>query len=194
MKYIVILGDGMADRPIDELGGKTPLQAAEIPTIDMLASKGEIGLAATIPPGMKPGSDTANLAVLGYDPQVFYSGRSPLEALSIGAPMEANDVAMRVNIVTISDEEGIPFEERKILDHSAGEIPTKEAKELLEACMEELQNDEFKFYVGTSYRHCCIWANGQVLDFEQPHDHLSEKIGPVMPADERFARMTKRSF
>lgn len=125
MKYIIVLGDGMADEPLEALGGKTPLMCAKTPVMDMLAEKSDIGLAYTIPEGMKPGSDVANLAVLGYYPAEYYSGRSPLEALSIGVDLKPTDIAMRTNLVTISDEPDIPFEERTILDHSSGEISVK---------------------------------------------------------------------
>ena len=155
MKYIVVLGDGMADEPIDELDGKTPIAAAKTSHIDTLARVSEVGMVHTIPKGMKPGSDTANLSVLGYDPKVYYSGRSPLEALSIGVDMEDTDVAIRCNVVTLTEDD-VPFENQKILDHSSGEISTEDAAILLEAVKAELQNDFFKFYVGTSYRHCLI--------------------------------------
>lgn len=203
MKYIVILGDGMADYPIEDIGGKTPLSYSNTPAMDELAPLSEIGLAATIPAGMKPGSDTANLAVLGYDPVKYYSGRSPLEALSIGVSMEANDIALRTNIVTVSDEEGLPFEERIMIDHSSGEITTEEAAVLLDACREAFEGDEFKFYVGTGYRHCCIWKGGKVLNLSQPHDHLTKPLGPILPnnfdTDEmadraKFTEMCKKSF
>ena len=132
MKYIVVLGDGMADEPIAEIGGRTPLMYAKTPVMDSLAQKSEVGLAHTIPEGMKPGSDTANLAVLGYDPTVYYTGRSPLEALSIGVPMKDTDIAIRCNIVTVSDD-SLPYEEKTIIDHSSGEISTEDAAVLLEA-------------------------------------------------------------
>lgn len=203
MKYIVVLGDGMADYPIDSIDGKTPLEVSNTPTMDKLAPLSEVGLAATIPEGMKPGSDTANLAVLGYDPARYYSGRSPLEALSIGVAMEEGDIALRTNIVTISDEDGLPFEERIMIDHSSGEITTEEAAVLLEACAEAFGNDEFKFYVGTGYRHCCIWKGGKILNLSQPHDHLTKPLGPILPSNfdsdnaaERaiFTEMCKKSF
>ncbi|MBQ9463940.1 MAG: phosphoglycerate mutase, partial [Lachnospiraceae bacterium] len=127
MKYVLILGDGMADYPIEELGGRTPLEAASTPFLDMLAEKSEQGLAKTVPDGMKPGSDTANLSVMGYDPEKYYSGRSPLEALSIGVPMEDDDIALRCNIVMLSEEENIPYEARVIVDHSGGELTQEEA-------------------------------------------------------------------
>ena len=143
----------MADRPIESLGGRTPLEYAKTPKMDELAAKGEIGMVHTIPDGMKPGSDTANLSVLGYNPREFYSGRSPLEALSIGVPMKDTDVALRCNIVTLSEEED-NYEDRTIIDHSSGEISTEECAVLLEAVKKELETDIFHFYVGTSYRHC----------------------------------------
>ena len=152
MKYVIVLGDGMADQPIGELGDKTPLEYAKTPVLDELSAVSEIGMVHTIPDGMNPGSDTANLSVMGYDPKIFYSGRSPLEALSIGVPMLDTDIALRCNIVTLSEEEGIPFEERTIIDHSSGEISTEDCAVLLEAVKQELQNDMYKFYVGTSYR------------------------------------------
>ncbi|MBQ8812781.1 MAG: cofactor-independent phosphoglycerate mutase [Bacteroidales bacterium] len=193
MKYIVVLGDGMADEPIDALGGKTPLEYADTPAMDRLSKCGEIGLVQTIPEGMKPGSDTANLAVLGYDPKIYYSGRSPLEALSIGVPMKDTDIALRCNIVTIS-EEGGPFEEKTIIDHSSGEISTEECGVLLEAVKAELQNETYQFYVGTSYRHCLIWNQGQVMELSQPHDVLGQVIGQYLPEDENLLYMMKRSY
>lgn len=193
MKYVVVLGDGMADEPIDELKKQTPLMAARTPMMDELSGASEIGLAKMIPDGMKPGSDTANLAVLGYDPKIYYSGRSPLEALSIGVPMKDTDIALRCNIVTISDEEE-NFEDKTIIDHSSSEISTEDAAVLLKAVADELTNDTYSFYVGTSYRHCLIWANGQVIDLVQPHDVLEQKIGPNLPKDENLLRMMKRSY
>lgn len=193
MKYVVVLGDGMADEPIEALGGKTPIEVAETPVMDELASKGELGLSANIPEGMKPGSDTANLAVLGYYPRKYYSGRSPLEALSIGVKMKDDDIAIRTNIVTLSDDD-LPLEQKTIIDHSSSEISTEDAAVLLNAVREEIETEEFKFYVGTSYRHCLIWAKGQVLELAQPHDHLGQVIGEYLPQDERFLNMMKRSY
>lgn len=193
MKYVVVLGDGMADEPIEALGGKTPIEAAETPVMDELASKGEIGLSANIPEGMKPGSDTANLAVLGYYPRKYYSGRSPLEALSIGVKMKDDDIAIRTNIVTLSDDD-LPLEQKTIIDHSSSEISTEDAAVLLNAVRAEIETEEFKFYVGTSYRHCLIWEKGSVLDFAQPHDHLGQVIGDFLPQDERFLNMMKKSY
>lgn len=193
MKYVIVLGDGMADEPIESLGGKTPLAYAKTAAMDELSKKGEIGLVHTIPDGMKPGSDTANLSVLGYDPKIFYSGRSPLEALSIGVPMKDTDVALRCNIVTISDGDE-PFEEKTIIDHSSGEISTEDCAVLLNAVRKELENETYRFYVGTSYRHCLIWDHGEVVDLVQPHDVLGQKIGPNLLKEADLRRMMERSY
>ena len=193
MKYLVILGDGMADRPIESLGSKTPLEYAKTPTMDELAAKGEIGMVHTIPDGMKPGSDTANLSVLGYDPRKYYSGRSPLEALSIGVPMKDTDVALRCNIVTLSEEEDT-YEERTMIDHSASEISTEDCAVLLEAVRKELETDIYRFYLGTSYRHCLIWNHGEVVDLVQPHDILGQKIGDKLPKQKDLYDMMKKSY
>ena len=194
MKYVVILGDGMADEPIESLGNKTILQAADTPFLDMLSKKSEIGMVHTVPDGMAPGSDTANLSVLGYDPKIYYSGRSPLEALSIGVPMTDTDIALRCNIVTISEEEGVPYEEQTIIDHSSSEISTEDCGILLEAVRKELENDIFKFYLGTSYRHCTIWHNGSVVKLTPPHDVLGQKVGPNLPETESLREMMKKSY
>lgn len=194
MKYVIVLGDGMADEPIEVLGGKTPLAFAKTPMIDQLAQTGEVGLAKTIPTGMKPGSDTANLAVLGYDPEKYYSGRSPLEALSIGVPMQATDIALRCNTVTLSDEPGVPYAERTIIDHSADEISTADAAQLIEAVRPVFENETYQFYVGTSYRHCLIWAGGVVQDITPPHDILGKVIGDYLPEDPKLRAMMEQSF
>ena len=194
MKYVVILGDGMADEHIESLGNKTILQAADTPFLDMLSKKSEIGMVHTVPDGMAPGSDTANLSVLGYDPKIYYSGRSPLEALSIGVPMTDTDIALRCNIVTISEEEGVPYEEQTIIDHSSSEISTEDCGILLEAVRKELENDIFKFYLGTSYRHCTIWHNGSVVKLTPPHDVLGQKVGPNLPETESLREMMKKSY
>ena len=192
-KYVVVLGDGMADEPIEALGGKTPIEYAQTPTLDYLSKKSEVGLVHTIPEGMKPGSDTANLSVLGYDPKIYYSGRSPLEALSIGVSMKNTDIALRCNIVTISEEEEI-FEEKTIIDHSSSEISTEDCAVLLEAVQKELQNETYQFYVGTSYRHCLIWDKGEVIELSQPHDILGRVIGEYLPTDENLLYMMKKSY
>ena len=193
MKYVVVLGDGMADEPIEQLGGKTPIEYADTPNLDRLSKLSEVGLVHTIPEGMKPGSDTANLSVLGYDPKIYYSGRSPLEALSIGVPMKDTDVALRCNIVTISDDD-VPFEEKTIIDHSSSEIETEDCAVLLEAVKKELENETYQFYVGTSYRHCLIWDKGEVIDLVQPHDVLTQVIGQHLPQDEVLRNMMKKSY
>lgn len=192
MKYIVVLGDGMADEPIEELGGKTPVAFAETEELDRLSKLSEIGMVHTIPDGMSPGSDTANLSVMGYDPKKYYTGRSPLEALSIGIPMKDTDVALRCNLVTLSEDE--PYEEKTIIDHSSGEISTEDAGILLDAVKKELESDMYRFYTGTSYRHCLIWAEGSVVKLTAPHDVLGQVIGQYLPQDEMLRMMQKRSF
>lgn len=194
MKYVVVLGDGMADEPIEALGGKTPLEYAQTPTLDKLSKLSEVGLCHTIPEGMKPGSDVANLSVLGYDSKANYSGRSPLEALSIGVPMKDTDIAFRCNIVSITDDPNLPFEEQTIVDHSSSEISTEDCAVLLDAVKKELENDEFKFYLGTSYRHCLIQDHGKVIDLVQPHDVLGQTIGQHLPKEEAFLNMMKKSY
>ena len=192
MKYIVILGDGMAGEPLEALGGKTTLEAAATPNMDALASMGMMGLAKMVPAGMKPGSDVANLAVLGYDPKRNYSGRSPLEALSVGVAMEPEDIIFRCNLVTLSEAE--PYEQKTIIDHSSGEISSEDADILMDAIREAFNNEQFQFYSGTSYRHITVWKNGSVLDFEQPHDHLGEVIGAYLPKEAAFREMMEKSF
>lgn len=192
MKYIVILGDGMADEPIDALGGKSPLACAETPVMDELASKGEMGMVQNVPAGMAPGSDVANLSVLGYNPAVCYSGRSPLEALSVGVAMEPTDIVLRCNIVTLTEEE--PYAEKTILDHSSGEISTADADILMDAIREAFNSDEFQYYTGTSYRHITIWKNGVMPQLEPPHDHLTQVIGPYLPQETKLRAMMEKSF
>ncbi|MCI9617881.1 MAG: cofactor-independent phosphoglycerate mutase [Eubacterium sp.] len=193
MKYIVVLGDGMADEPIEELGGKTPLEYADTLTMDKMSKQAEVGLVHTIPEGMSPGSDTANLSVLGYDPKKYYTGRSPLEALSIGVDMKSTDVALRCNIVTVSTDD-LPYEEKTIIDHSSSEIGTEDAAVLLEAVRKELETDVYKFYVGTSYRHLTIWDHGEVVTLTPPHDVLGQKIGQYLPQDEILRKMQEKSY
>lgn len=193
MKYIVVLGDGMADEPIEKLGGKTPLEYADTPTMDKMSKQSEIGLVHTIPEGMSPGSDTANLSVLGYDPKKYYTGRSPLEALSIGVDMKTTDVALRCNVVTVSTDD-LPYEEKTIIDHSSGEISTEDAAILLDAVRKELETDTYKFYVGTSYRHLTIWDKGDVVSLTPPHDVLGQKIGQYLPKDETLRKMQEKSY
>lgn len=193
MKYVIVLGDGMADEPIQELDGKTPLEYANTPMMDMLAAKAEIGLVHTIPEGMKPGSDTANLSVIGYDPKKYYTGRSPLEALSIGVDMKATDVALRTNMVTISEDD-VPYEEKTIIDHSSGEISTEDAAILLEAVKKGLKKEGYEFYLGTSYRHLLIWDKGEVVELTAPHDVLGQTIGQYLPEDKVLRDMMVKSY
>lgn len=192
MKYIVILGDGMADEPLPQLGEKTPLEAARTPMMDLIAGMGEMGLAKTVPDTMKPGSDVANLSVLGYDPEKNYSGRSPLEALSVGVQMASEDVIFRCNIVTLSEEE--PYAQKTILDHSAGEISTEDADILMDAIREAFNSENIQFHTGTSYRHITVWKQGDILEMAQPHDHLGQVIEPFLPQHPLFRDMMEKSF
>ena len=203
MKYIVILCDGMADEPLEKLGGKTPLEAARTPNMDRLAKGAEIGMVRTVPEGMAPGSDTANLSVIGYDPEKYYSGRSPLEALSIGAEMGEHDVSFRCNLVTLSEEEE-QYEDRTILDHSSGEISTEDAAVLIQALQDEFArgsaderpcySEGYTFYAGTSYRHLLIQNNGKVSELTAPHDILTRRIGEYLPSDPVLRDMMVRSY
>lgn len=193
MKYVIVLGDGMSDEPIKELGNQTPLSFAKTPKLDELSKISEIGLVSTIPEGMKPGSDTANLSVLGYDPKIYYTGRSPLEALSIGVDMKDTDIAIRCNIVTVSEEERT-YEEKTIIDHSSSEISTEDAAVLIDAVKKELANEIFSYYLGTSYRHLLIWDKGQVVELTPPHDILGKVIGQYLPQEELLKEMMKKSY
>lgn len=192
MKYIVVLGDGMADEPIPELGNKTPLDAAATPVMDALAGAGIIGTVQNVPAGMAPGSDVANLSVLGYDPAANYSGRSPLEALSVGVQMDEDEVIFRSNIVTLTESE--PYAQKTILDHSSGEISTEDADVLMDAIRAKFNSDTFRFYTGTSYRHILVWKGGRVCQLEPPHDHLGKVIGPYLPQEVALRRMMEESF
>ena len=193
MKYVVILGDGMADWPIEELGDKTPLEYANTPFMDKLSESAELGMVRTVPEGMSPGSDTANLSVLGYNPKKYYSGRSPLEALSIGVDMKNTDVALRCNIVTLSEDED-RYEDRTIIDHSSSEISTEDAAVLIDAVKSELERDGYTFYVGTSYRHLLIIDKGTVMPLVQPHDVLGQVVGDKLPKDDVLRDMMIRSY
>ena len=193
MKYIIVLSDGMAGRPLEELGGKTTLEAADTPNFDRLAEKAEIGLASMVPEGMAPGSDTANLSVMGYDPKIYYTGRSPLEALSIGVDMAADDVSFRCNLVTLT-EDGGAYEDQKIIDHSSSEISTDDSTVLLEALKEGLKREGYEFYAGTSYRHLLIWKHGKVLELTAPHDILTKTVGEYLPKDSVLLDMMKKSY
>lgn len=183
----------MADEPLEVLGNKTPLEVANKPGMDRLAKQGEVGLTCMVPEGMAPGSDTANLSVMGYDPKIYYTGRSPLEALSIGVDMEPTDVSLRCNIVTLSEEEEV-YEDKKVIDHSSSEISTEDAAVLLEALKEGLQREGYEFYVGTSYRHLLVWKNGKVVELTPPHDILTQRIGDYLPQDAVLRDMMKKSY
>ncbi len=195
MKYIVILGDGMADYPVDAFGGKTVLEAADKPTIDYMAMHGEMGMVKTVQEGMKPGSDVANLSVMGYDTRKCYSGRSPLEAASIGVQLKDDDVTFRTNLVTLSDEED--YADKIMLDYSAGEISTEEAAQLIDAVAKELDTDKIKFYSGVSYRHLCVWNGGSTnVSLTPPHDISDRKITDHLPqgeGSEKLLEMMKAS-
>ena len=193
MKYVVVLGDGMADLPLEQLDGKTPLAYAKTSVMDELAKVSQIGRVQTVPTGMQPGSDTANLSVLGYDPRKYYTGRSPLEALSIGITLDEGDVAIRCNLVTVSSEEAC-YEEKVMMDHSADEISTEDAAVLLQAVKERLEEEGFQFYVGTSYRHCLVWRQGNLVELTPPRDILGQKIGSHLPKESVLAKMQRRSY
>lgn len=192
MKYIVVLGDGMADQPVAALGGKTPLEAAVTPVMDALASMGTLGTVQNVPAGMAPGSDVANLSVLGYDPAANYSGRSPLEALSVGVAMDDDDVIFRSNLVTLTENQ--PYDQKIILDHSSGEISTADADVLMDAIRREFNSSRFRFYTGTSYRHILVWKQGRLSPLEPPHDHLGHAIGPYLPQEAVLREMMERSY
>ena len=196
MKYIVILGDGMADYPLEQLGGKTPLQCASKPYIDRLAEYGEVGMVKTIPDGIAPGSDVANLSVLGYDPRKYYTGRSPLEAVSMGIELSATDVAMRCNLVCLSDEHN--YEEKRMVDYSSDEITTEEAKILIEVINSHFKTSNIEFHPGISYRHCMVWHKAEGLfQCTPPHDIAEKNINQHLPKgdnSELILDMMKRSY
>ena len=193
MKYVVVLCDGMADEPLEELGGMTPLEKAHTPNLDRMAQISEIGMVQTVPDGMAPGSDTANLSVIGYDPKEYYTGRSPLEALSIGVDMAPTDVSFRCNLVTLSEEEE-NYEDKHILDHSSSEISTEDSTVLLEALKEGLKREGYEFYAGTSYRHLLIHKFGSVVELTAPHDILTKRIGEYLPQDAVLREMMETSY
>ncbi len=193
MKYVIMLGDGMADFPIPSLGNKTPLEAAYKPNMDRLAPFSYMGMVRTVPPTLKPGSDVANLSAMGYDPLTCYTGRSPLEAVSIGIQMKDTDVAFRCNLVTLSDE--ADYTAKTMVDYSAEEITTEEADQLIQAVNEALSNDVLTFYTGISYRHCLIWANGQTqLQLTPPHDISDKVVGPYLPKNPMVLDLMERSY
>lgn len=198
MKYVVVLCDGMADYPVPALGGKTPMMVAKKPHIDALATKAEVGLVRTVAPGLKPGSDVANMSVLGFDPHRFYTGRSPLEAASIGIDMKDSDVSLRTNLVTLSDK-GEPFADKVIEDYCADDISTEEAHQLIEAVQAAFGGGEYDFYTGVSYRHCLIWHGGttELGNMTPPHDITGKVIGPHLSTAETarpLLEMMEKSF
>ena len=197
MKYVVLLCDGMADYKLEELGNKTPMTVAKKPNMNHLASQGTVGLVKTVADGLKPGSDVANLSVMGYDPAVYYSGRSPLEAASIGIELKSTDVAMRCNLVTLSDEED--YTQKTMVDYCAGDISTAEAKELIDFLAESLNNEDFHLYSGVSYRHCLVWSNGldDILPLTPPHDISGRKVTDYLPSNPNaipLYEMMKKSY
>lgn len=198
MKYVVVLCDGMADYPVPALGGKTPMMVAKKPHIDALAAKAEVGLVRTVAPGLKPGSDVANMSVLGFDPHRFYTGRSPLEAASIGIDMKDSDVSLRTNLVTLSDK-GEPFADKVIEDYCADDISTEEARQLIEAVQAAFGGGKNDFYTGVSYRHCLIWHGGttELGNMTPPHDITGKVIGPHLSTAETarpLLEMMEKSF
>jgi len=196
MKYLVLVPDGMADRKVAELGGKTPMECAVKPSMDSLASRSLCGNVSNVPEGMVPESDTANLAILSYDPREYSKGRSPLEAMSLGLSMDPDDTAIRCNVVTLSDDDGTGYENRTMIDHSADEISTEEADELVRALNEALPRDGRVLHTGVSYRHCLIWKGAaEKYNFMRPHDILGQKITEHLPkisdGGEEFLRYMK---
>ena len=196
MKYVVFLGDGMADYPLEKLNGKTPLMVANKPNIDALCKSGELGIVKTVDESMAPGSDVANLSVLGFDPTRYYTGRSPLEALSIGVNLSDRDVTFRANLVTLSDEEN--YEDKTMVDYSSGEITTAEAHELIDYIKENLKLDNISFYGGTSYRHLMVWDGGSTnVKLTPPHDISDRKITDYLPEgdeDSTILSIMKKSY
>lgn len=197
MKYVVVLYDGMADYPVPALGGKTPMMCAKKPNFDRLASKSEVGLIRTVAPGLKPGSDVANMSVMGFDPMKYYTGRSPLEAVSIGVKLSNDDVTLRCNLVTLSDEKN--YEDKTMVDYSAGDIGTQEAAELIKSIEEHFGNEIYKFYSGVQYRHCLV-VHGGTTDLgtmTPPHDISKKVIGPYLSKSvnaQPLLKMMKESY
>lgn len=198
MKYVVVLYDGMADYPVPVLDGKTPMMVAKKPNLDYLAQRAEVGLVRTVAEGLKPGSDVANMSVMGFDPMKYYTGRSPLEAASIGIDMKKTDVSLRCNLVTLSEDDK-PYEEKTIEDYCADDISTEEAEEIIKTIEKELGNEVFKFYPGVSYRHCLIWDNGttDLGKMTPPHDITGKVITDYLSASENakpLIEMMKKSY
>ena len=198
MKYLVLSPDGMADEPIEALGNATPMQKANKPMMDTLAAQSIVGTVSNVPEGMVPESDTANMAILSFDPKIYSKGRSPLEAVSMGIEMQPDETAYRCNVVTLTEDQD-SYEDRIILDHSADEITTPEADLLIKSLEEKLGNEYRKFYTGVSYRHCLIWKNGNdKYNFMRPHDILGKRIGDYLPkasdGGEEFLKLMKESY
>lgn len=198
MKYLILIPDGMADEHIDALGGVSPMAKADKPMMDLLASKSLVGTVSNVPEGMVPESDTANMAILSFDPKVYSKGRSPLEAVSMGIDMKPDETAYRCNVVTLTEDEE-NYEDRIILDHSADEITTAEADKLIKTLEEKLGNEYRKFYTGVSYRHCLIWKNSDdKYNFMRPHDILGKRIGEYLPkacdGGAEFLKLMKQSY
>lgn len=189
MKYIVVLCDGMADTPVNALGGKTPMQAAYKPHMDALAKKAEVGTTTSVPEGMAPGSDVANLSIIGYDPDGCYTGRSPLEAANIGIELADTDVAMRCNLVTLSDE--AKYADKTMVDYCAGDIHTAQADRIIQTLQAELGGGEFDFYTGTAYRHCLVWHGGttELGKITPPHDISGRVVGDYLPSHPAAAKL-----
>lgn len=187
-KHIVLLGDGMADEPIEEFGGKTPLQYAKTPNMDEIARGGVCGLVSTVPDGFEPGSDIANMSIMGYDPAEFYRGRAPIEAASMGIDLSPNDIAFRMNLVTLSEDGG----RRRMVDYSSGRITTEESTKIVEYIDREFGSYEFSFYPGKSYRHIMVWKNGiGGIVTTPPHDISGEEIGTYLPHGDGAGRILK---
>lgn len=191
MKYVVVLCDGMADYPVPALQGKTPMMCANKPNIDSLAQKAEVGLVRTVAKGLKPGSDVANMSVLGFDPKKYYTGRSPLEAASIGVDLKDTDVTLRTNLVTLSSEPN--YADKTMVDYCAGDISTAEAAEIMKDVEAHFGNEKFKFYAGVSYRHCLVWANGttDLGDMTPPHDISGRVVGEYLSKSENAKELIK---
>lgn len=193
MKYVVILGDGMADMPSEKLGGKTPLEVAKKSNIDKICKMGEIGTVKTVPDGFAPGSDVANLSVMGYNPQKFYTGRSPLEAVSMGIDVLPTDTTFRTNVVTVSDEEN--YEDKTMIDYSSDEISTEEARQLIKAVDDALGTEEYQFFGGISYRHLLLWHSDiEEVKLTPPHDITGKKVKDYLPSNPVMLDLMKKSY
>ena len=191
MKYILIIADGMADQKLQELGNQTPLQYAKTEAIDALAKRSEIGFVQTIPDGMEAGSDVAGLSIFGYEPQVYYTGRAPLEALGLQIPLEPQDIVYRCNLVTLSSER--EYEKRRMIDHMGGEISTVHAKEIIKNLQNVFDRTAYQYYTETSYRHLLVWKHGKIEGLTPPHNILGEQIGNYLPEEEALLSMMKKS-